>query len=195
MVKIRLSRAGANKRPFYHLVVTDSRNKRDGRYIERLGFYNPFGKEKELGVVWNEQQETNRNFKLKTILEKKDVSFGENLVKFINWFSLYNLVPKGMVLKMFLGDKSLFLKEKNFSFKNEIKKKIKFTLNKNQKKCLDDLNSFGNKFNVSLLQGVTGSGKTIVYFEKIKEIISRKKIDFFNFFLLEYIAFPQEVRF
>ncbi len=47
MVKIRLSRAGANKRPFYHLVVTDSRNKRDGRYIERLGFYNPFGKEKE----------------------------------------------------------------------------------------------------------------------------------------------------
>ena len=135
----------------------------------------PFGKEKELGVVWNEQQETNRNFKLKTILEKKDVSFGENLVKFINWFSLYNLVPKGMVLKMFLGDKSLFLKEKNFSFKNEIKKKIKFILNKNQKKCLDDLNSFGNKFNVSLLQGVTGSGKTIVYFEKIKEIISRNK--------------------
>ena len=47
MVKIRLSRAGANKRPFYHLVVTDSRNKRDGRYIERLGFYNPFGKTKE----------------------------------------------------------------------------------------------------------------------------------------------------
>lgn len=47
MVKIRLSRAGANKRPFYHLVVTDSRNKRDGRYIERLGFYNPFGKMKE----------------------------------------------------------------------------------------------------------------------------------------------------
>ena len=47
MVKIRLSRAGANKRPFYHLVVTDSRNKRDGRYIERLGFYNPLGKGKE----------------------------------------------------------------------------------------------------------------------------------------------------
>ena len=47
MVKIRLSRAGANKRPFYHLVVTDSRNKRDGRYIERLGFYNPFGRGEE----------------------------------------------------------------------------------------------------------------------------------------------------
>ena len=38
MVSIRLSRAGAKKRPFYHLVVTDSRNRRDGRYIERVGF-------------------------------------------------------------------------------------------------------------------------------------------------------------
>ncbi len=43
MVSIRLSRAGAKKRPFYHLVVTDSRNRRDGRYIERLGFFDPVG--------------------------------------------------------------------------------------------------------------------------------------------------------
>ena len=41
MVKIRLTRGGAKKRPFYHIVVTDSRNKRDGRSIERVGFYNP----------------------------------------------------------------------------------------------------------------------------------------------------------
>lgn len=44
MVTIRLSRGGAKKRPFYHLVVTDSRNRRDGRYIERLGFFNPLAK-------------------------------------------------------------------------------------------------------------------------------------------------------
>ncbi len=44
MVTIRLSRGGAKKRPFYHIVVTDSRNKRDGRYIERLGFFNPGAK-------------------------------------------------------------------------------------------------------------------------------------------------------
>jgi len=43
MVSIRLSRAGAKQRPFYHLVVTDSRNRRDGRYIERVGYYNPVG--------------------------------------------------------------------------------------------------------------------------------------------------------
>jgi len=41
MVTIRLSRGGAKKRPFYHVVVTDSRSKRDGRYIERIGFFNP----------------------------------------------------------------------------------------------------------------------------------------------------------
>jgi small subunit ribosomal protein S16 len=41
MVTIRLARGGALKRPFYHIVVTDRRNRRDGRYIERLGFFNP----------------------------------------------------------------------------------------------------------------------------------------------------------
>lgn len=52
MVTIRLTRTGAKKRPFYHIVVTDSRNKRDGRYIERLGFFNPVavGGEEELRI-------------------------------------------------------------------------------------------------------------------------------------------------
>ncbi|MDH5484849.1 MAG: 30S ribosomal protein S16 [Gammaproteobacteria bacterium] len=50
MVTIRLSRGGAKKKPFYHVVVTDSRSRRDGRYIERVGFFNPMarGAEKEL---------------------------------------------------------------------------------------------------------------------------------------------------
>jgi small subunit ribosomal protein S16 len=47
MVTIRLARTGAKKRPFYHIVATDSRNPRDGRYIERLGFFNPVAKENE----------------------------------------------------------------------------------------------------------------------------------------------------
>jgi len=41
MVTIRLSRGGAKKRPFYHIVVTDSRSRRDGRYLERVGYFNP----------------------------------------------------------------------------------------------------------------------------------------------------------
>ena len=44
MVKIRLSRSGGKKNPFYHLTVTDSRNRRDGSYIERIGYYNPVAK-------------------------------------------------------------------------------------------------------------------------------------------------------
>ena len=52
LVTIRLARAGAKKRPFYHLVVTDSRKPRDSGYIERLGFFNPIatGKEEELRI-------------------------------------------------------------------------------------------------------------------------------------------------
>ncbi len=52
MVTIRLSRGGAKRRPFYHIVVTDSRNPRDGRYIERIGFFNPIatGGEVKLNV-------------------------------------------------------------------------------------------------------------------------------------------------
>lgn len=55
MVSIRLSRGGAKKRPFYHIVVTDQRNRRDGRYIERLGFFNPVarGREEKLRVDMN----------------------------------------------------------------------------------------------------------------------------------------------
>lgn len=50
MVVIRLSRGGAKKRPFYNMVVTDSRNRRDGRFIERIGFYNPVAADNEQGL-------------------------------------------------------------------------------------------------------------------------------------------------
>ena len=48
MVVIRLSRGGAKKRPFYHVVVADKRCRRDGRYIERIGYYNPIARGPEL---------------------------------------------------------------------------------------------------------------------------------------------------
>ncbi|KTD45635.1 30S ribosomal protein S16 [Legionella rubrilucens] len=48
MVVIRLSRGGAKKRPFYHMVVTDSRRRRDGNYIERIGYYNPVARGQEI---------------------------------------------------------------------------------------------------------------------------------------------------
>ena len=53
MVVIRLSRSGAKKRPFYNIVVTDSRNCRDGRFNERLGFYNPMVAEGAQRLTYN----------------------------------------------------------------------------------------------------------------------------------------------
>jgi small subunit ribosomal protein S16 len=54
MVTIRLARGGAKKRPFYHVVVADSRCKRDGRYIERVGFFNPIASGKDEKLRLNE---------------------------------------------------------------------------------------------------------------------------------------------
>ena len=56
MVTIRLSRGGAKKKPFYHVVVTDSRNGRDGRYIERVGFFNPMAKGQEVRLNLNNER-------------------------------------------------------------------------------------------------------------------------------------------
>ena len=50
MVVIRLSRGGAKKRPFYNNVANDSRNRRDGRFIERIGYYNPMASGQEVGL-------------------------------------------------------------------------------------------------------------------------------------------------
>ena len=51
MVVIRLARGGSKKRPFYNIVVTDSRSRRDGRFIERLGYYNPMANVSRTGSV------------------------------------------------------------------------------------------------------------------------------------------------
>jgi small subunit ribosomal protein S16 len=51
MVTIRFSRTGMLKHPFYHIVVTDSRNRRDGRYIERVGYFNPIPKGADVPVL------------------------------------------------------------------------------------------------------------------------------------------------
>ena len=56
MVVIRLARGGAKKRPFYNIVAADSRNRRDGRYIERVGFYNPVASGNAQSLVVNAER-------------------------------------------------------------------------------------------------------------------------------------------
>jgi len=133
----------------------------------------PFGKAKEIGVVWDKIQPSLKKFKIRKIEKKIDnFQINKNLIDYINWFSAYNLVSKGMVLKMCLGDKKNSVKTEEYKKDNISKNRVKFSLNKDQKKSLEDLKKFGNFFNVSLLQGITGSGKTIVYFERVKEILN-----------------------
>ena len=56
MVVIRLARSGSKKRPFYNIVAADSRNRRDGRFIERVGYYNPVASGNEKGLVVNQSR-------------------------------------------------------------------------------------------------------------------------------------------
>ena len=64
----------------------------------------PFGKSEVTGVVWNDfEKKTNKNFAIKKVLRKLDVpSLKKNTIKFLNWFSEYNMTPKGMALKLLL---------------------------------------------------------------------------------------------
>ena len=135
----------------------------------------PFGKKEEIGLVWDKIQPSKKKFKIKKILKKIDnFKINKTLINFINWFSAYNLVSRGMVLKMCLGDRKNAIKIEEYKKEKKITR-LKFILNKDQKKSLEDLRKFSNTFKVSLLQGVTGSGKTIVYFERVKEILNSGK--------------------
>ena len=135
----------------------------------------PFGKAKITGVVWNEfEKKTNKRFLIKQVLRKIHVpSLKKSTIEFLNWFSEYNIIPKGMALKLLLLSSNAIEKfsEENYKkFKTKIiNNKIKLSIE--QKKSLTEMNKLNKKFRVHVLQGTTGSGKTIVYFEAIKQLI------------------------
>ena len=134
----------------------------------------PFGSSEITGVVWPHEQKTSKKFKIKKIIKKINVkNLNSSMIEFISWFSKYNLVPLGMSLKMCLLNKDVV--ERNFDKefnKFKIKKKEDFLLNAEQKKSLDFIRSIGNNYSVTVLQGVAGSGKTLVYFERVKDLIN-----------------------
>ena len=136
----------------------------------------PFGKSKEIGVVWKYKDNDLKNIKIKNINKKiEKYSINKSLVDFIDWFSTYNMVSPGLTLKMAIGKKDNYTKKIDPSFNEYKKSKKKYKLNSEQKKALEYLNLVDNKFDVSVLQGTTGSGKTLVYFERIKKIIDKNK--------------------
>ena len=137
----------------------------------------PFGKSEVTGVVWDEfEKNKNKSFAIKKVSKKLDVpSLKKNTIKFLNWFSEYNMIPRGMSLKLLLLSSNAIEKissEPYEQFKINIKKN-KIELSKEQKSCLKKMNISNQKFRVHVLQGTTGSGKTMVYFEALKEIINK----------------------
>jgi len=136
----------------------------------------PFGSKEITGVVWPHEQKTEKKFKIKNISKKLKVkNLDLPMINFISWFAKYNLVPLGMVLKMCLLNKDVVIKKFSSEFdKYQIKKTSnKFILNTQQKKSLTFIRSVGDNYNVTVLEGITGSGKTIVYFERINDFIKK----------------------
>jgi len=137
----------------------------------------PFGKSKITGVVWDEfEKKKNKNFRLKTVLKKLNVTpLKKTTIQFLNWFSEYNIIPKGMALKLvLLSSKAIekFEKETFVEF-NTINMTSKIKLSEEQKISLKKMNISNEKFRVHVLQGTTGSGKTIVYFSSLRDIINK----------------------
>ena len=135
----------------------------------------PFGSKKEIGVIWKNNYKAPQNIKIKDISKRTNYTIDKKLVDFIEWFSIYNMVPIGLVLKMVIGSKNKFIKIKDNPIEIKRTKSKNFFLNKEQLNALNFLEEVNNKFDVSVLQGTTGSGKTLVYFERIKKIIKKNK--------------------
>ena len=136
----------------------------------------PFGKNKEVGVVWPQKSFELKKIKIKSISTKiENLSLNKELIDFMEWFAKYNMMPLGLVLKMSIGNNHKLFDKKEKDFNLASNKVIRFNLNYEQKKALDFLNTKNDEFDVSVLQGTTGSGKTLVYFERIKKIINKNK--------------------
>ena len=136
----------------------------------------PFGPSLVTGVVWDYFEETNKNFKMKSVVEVIDVPrMKSSMIKFVNWFSLYNLVPLGMSLRLVMFNKTAVekIENKNFDQFKSIGISKKYLLNFEQKKCLEEISNKSINFNVHVIDGVTGSGKTLVYFSRVKELINK----------------------
>ncbi len=133
----------------------------------------PFGSKKEIGVIWKNNYSEPGNIRIKDISNETIYSLDKKLIDFIEWFSSYNMVPVGLALKMAIGGSDKFIKFNDNLGRVKKTKKKTYLLNKDQTEALRFLELINNKFDVSVLQGTTGSGKTLVYFERIKKIIKR----------------------
>ena len=159
-----------------------------GDYVEV-----PFGKSKKIGIVWNEfEKNKNKQYLIKNVIRKLEIpTLNLETINFLKWFSEYNMVPIGMSLKLLLLSNEAIEIQNNEELKkyNIFKKTTKIKLSDEQLISVNDITKNDNKFRVHVIQGTTGSGKTIVYFNSLK-----KKIDegFQGLILLPEIGLTNE---
>ena len=99
----------------------------------------PFGLKKEIGVIWKNNYAEPNNLNIKNITKKTEYSINKKLIDFIEWFSSYNMVPIGLVLKMTIGGSYKFLKIKDQPIQIKRTKIKKFHLNNEQQEALNFL--------------------------------------------------------
>ena len=137
----------------------------------------PFGKTKMIGLVWNQfEKNPKKKFLIRKVIKKLNISsLNVNTIKFLSWFSEYNMVPKGMSLKLhLLSNEAIESKyDKEYKEYNLVKKTNKIRLSDEQSKSTKKIMEADGKFRVHVLQGTTGSGKTIVYFNCLKKKIKQ----------------------
>ena len=136
----------------------------------------PFGKKIEAGIIWKKNVK-NPGYEIKEVTKIcNDLILQNSSIEFINWIAGYTLAPLGAVLKLFLINNDIveFDKEKLDSFNNTEPSLV--TLSEEQANSFKEITQSFNKSNKPvLLEGVTGSGKTEVYFEIIDKFLKEKK--------------------
>lgn len=157
----------------------------------------PFRNKEILGIVWSMGANSPKNIKIKKIISKINFpKLSENNINFIEKFSLYNLSSLGMTLKLFMYEKGLLslnkINNKNNFSEYKITKFEKNNLNNSQKKALNEIckNLKFSRYSTTLVHGVTGSGKTLVYFDVIKKAL---KENFQVLVLLPEIALTKQI--
>ena len=143
----------------------------------------PFGKQKDqIGLVYDIVDSLpNKAEKLhikEIIFVFESILLDEKLIQFIDWIADYTLAPKGLVLKLMLINNNI-VDFKLFGVENNIINENRVVLNKEQLQAYKEIDkALILKFHPIVLQGVTGSGKTEVYFEAIDKILKQKKTSF-----------------
>ena len=137
----------------------------------------PFGKSKMIGVIWHKfQEDINKKFKVKNIINEINTpKLNLKTIKFFEWFSEYNMVPLGMSLKLHLLSNNTFEKLKPEEYEYFLNKSIPkyYKYSNEQIESIKKMRSNSSNFRVHLLQGTTGSGKTLVYFNSILEKLKK----------------------